>query len=153
MAQYGTRTTLRIAGTLLAAVLLTLPGRAAGETSTQTASDQVRNGYRHLEGGGLEDALGAFGQALRSQPRNVAALTGRGMVLARQGRLREAEETLRAALVLNPDPAPTLYELGQVYLRLGEPGRAVAAFKEGIAHRSKGRSPLHRTPAREIWPQ
>jgi tetratricopeptide (TPR) repeat protein len=96
-------------------------------------------GYRQLDGGDLEGALASFNGALAQQPFAHAAKTGKGMVLARKGDLKEAVGVLREALVLNPDPVRTHYELGRVYQRLGYFEKAIAEFKAGLQKYREGR--------------
>jgi len=81
----------------------------------------------------------SFDHALKLNPRSYDAKTGKGVVLARKGNLQEAEETLKDALLLNPSPVRTHYELGLVYEELGDTEKAVAEFKEGIRKHEQGR--------------
>jgi tetratricopeptide (TPR) repeat protein len=67
------------------------------------------------------------------------SMTEEGSLLARAGNLKEAEQVLKAALVGNPNPVRTHYELGLVYEKAGDPGKALAEFKEGIAKHRQGR--------------
>jgi tetratricopeptide (TPR) repeat protein/peroxiredoxin len=65
--------------------------------------------------------------------------TEEGGALARAGKLNEAEQVLKAALAGNPNPIRTHYELGLVYEKEGNPEKALAEFKEGIAKYRQGR--------------
>ena len=76
--------------------------------------------------------MNCFEETLRSAPRSAEARTGKGAVLSRKGDLRKAEQVLLEALVLNPRPARAHYELGLVYQKLNESGKALVQFREGI---------------------
>jgi Flp pilus assembly protein TadD len=99
----------------------------------------TRQGFRQIEEGDLDGAMASFDEALKQQPKAHAAKTGKGVVLARKGDLKEAERLLREALVLNPDPVRTHYELGRVYQQLGKFEQAVAEFKAGLEKFREGR--------------
>jgi Flp pilus assembly protein TadD len=97
-----------------------------------TTEFKTSEGYRQLIEGNYPGALLSFEEALRLNPRASAAKTGKGMVLARQGNLLEAERLLRESLLLNPDPSRTHYELGLIYQKMGDHQRAATEFKQGI---------------------
>lgn len=108
--------------------------------STPTAPIlHVRLGYLLLKKGVPDEAQLSFAEALKLSPRSHAALTGEGIVLSRKGNLKEAEQTLKAALAQNPDPVRTHYELGVVYEKLGDPEKALREYKEGINKHEQGR--------------
>jgi tetratricopeptide (TPR) repeat protein/peroxiredoxin len=65
--------------------------------------------------------------------------TEEGGALASAGNLKEAEQVLKAALIGNPNPVRTHYELGLVYEKEGDPEKALAEFKEGITKYRQGR--------------
>jgi tetratricopeptide (TPR) repeat protein len=66
-------------------------------------------------------------------------MTGVGIILGRRGKLKEAEQTLKAALVQNPNPVRTHYELGLVYEKSGDLEKAIAEYKQGIKKYQQGR--------------
>jgi tetratricopeptide (TPR) repeat protein len=99
----------------------------------------VRLGYLLLKKGVPDEAWLSFAEALKLSPRSHAALTGEGIVLSRKGKLKDAEQTLKAALAQNPDPVRTHYELGVVYEKLGDLEKALQEYKEGIAKHQQGR--------------
>ncbi|QEM68139.1 tetratricopeptide repeat protein [Geobacter sp. FeAm09] len=99
----------------------------------------VRLGYLLLNAGALAEAKTAFDEALKHNRHSHAAMTGEGILLARAGNLKEAEQVLLAALVRNPDPVRTHYELGRVYEASGDLDKALAEYKEGIAKYRQGR--------------
>ncbi|MBU5637933.1 tetratricopeptide repeat protein [Geomonas sp. Red69] len=99
----------------------------------------IHLGYLLVASGKPEEALTRFDQVLVLVPKSFEAKTGRGMALARLGRLQEAERELRSALLMNPNPVRTHYELGLVYRQLGDEGKALEQFKEGIRKYEQGR--------------
>ena len=113
--------------------------RASIKEDPSQAAAHVQLGYLLLKKGSLDEAMLSFDHALKLNPRSYDAKTGKGVVLARKGNLQEAEETLKDALLLNPSPVRTHYELGLVYEELGDTGKAVAEFKEGIRKHEQGR--------------
>jgi predicted Zn-dependent protease len=103
------------------------------------ASLHSRLGYLLLKKGDADGANRSFDAALLLNPRSHAAMTGKGIILARKGTLKEAEQILNEALVQNPNPVRTHYELGRVYEKLGDYDRAAAEYKEGIRKYEQGR--------------
>jgi predicted Zn-dependent protease len=99
----------------------------------------VRLGYLLLNAGEPAEAKTAFDEALKRNRHSHAAMTGEGIILARAGSLKEAEQVLKTALVSNPDPVRTHYELGLVYEKEGDTEKALAEYKEGIAKYQQGR--------------
>jgi Tfp pilus assembly protein PilF len=76
---------------------------------------------------------------LRLNPRSFEARIGKGVVLGRQGELDKAEQLLRDALVLNPNPVRVHYELALLYEKRGEFARAIAEYKEGLIKYQEGK--------------
>ncbi len=72
-----------------------------------TWRQKSEQGYRQIAAGENSAALASFEEALQMNPNGAAAKTGKGIVLARQEKLLEAEKLLREALVFNPDPTRT----------------------------------------------
>lgn len=114
--------------------------RAAVAEKPDSVPALVRLGYQLLAANLPEEAMRQFDHALQVNPRAYDAKTGRGAVLARTGKLPEAEQELRGALHLNPNPVRTHYELGLVYQKMGAYDKAVAQFKEGIKKHEQGRN-------------
>ena len=100
---------------------------------------RVTLGYLLLKKGSLEEAAKTFDDALALNARLHDALTGKGIVLARMGKDQAAEETLQKALVLNPNPVRTYYELGFLYEKRGDFDKAITEYKRGIEKFKQGR--------------
>lgn len=111
--------------------------RVEGEPASVKA--QVALGFLLLQKGAVEEAGTVFDNALALNARFHDALTGKGIVLARMGEDKEAEEFLQKALILNPNPVRTHYELGLLYEKKGDFAKAVAEYKKGIEKYKQGR--------------
>lgn len=96
-------------------------------------------GYLLLKKGSLEEAENVFDIALSHNARNHEALTGKGIVLARMDQDQLAEEFLQKALILNPNPVRTYYELGFLYEKKGDFAKAIVEYKNGIEKYKQGR--------------
>jgi Flp pilus assembly protein TadD len=101
-------------------------------------SAAVRLGHLLLDKGANADALLLFDEALKLNPRSIEAKVGRGIALVRLKEFDRAEQALRAALPLNPDPARVHYELGVIFERRGDYAAAVAQYKEGLKRYREG---------------
>lgn len=99
----------------------------------------LREGYRLLDEEEFDEAGRVFAAVMQRQPRNHMARTGQGIVLARQGELQQAEDVLREALILHPNPIRTHYELGRVYEQLGDLDRALLEYRAAIDKFRQGR--------------
>jgi cytochrome c-type biogenesis protein CcmH/NrfG len=95
-------------------------------------STAVRLGQLLMVKGEMDAALRSFEDALKLNPRSLDAKVGKGRSLAALGESGKAEQVLRDALVLNPDPARVHYELGLIYEGRGDFTRAVSEYKEGL---------------------
>jgi len=109
------------------------------EAEPASVKAQVALGFLLLDKGAVEEAGTVFDNALAINARFHDALTGKGIVLARMGKDQEAEEFLQKALVLNPNPVRTHYELGLLYEKRGDFAKAVAEYKQGIEKYKQGR--------------
>jgi len=109
----------------------------AADPSSVTA--QVALGELLLKYGTLEEAEKAFDEALKLDERCHETMTGKGVVLARMGKEQQAEEMLQKALLLNPNPVRTFYELGFLYEKRGDFDKAIDEYKKGIEKFHQGR--------------
>src|SRR6266481_4647444 len=83
---------------------------------------------------GLDFAGGEkeFRQVLQSSPNNAAAKNGLTLSLLAQGRLTEAEEACREALLLDPLLTNLWFNLGRVAVGTGRYKESGEAFREGL---------------------
>lgn len=56
-----------------------------------------------------------------------------------EGKISDENEALRRALLLNPRPVRIHYELGLLYEKQGDFGKAVAEYKEGLKKHQEGK--------------
>ena len=70
--------------------------------------------------------------ALRKNPRDAKAHVGLGMILSGEGKLAEAEEHFRAALLAEPDYAEAHYHYGVLLRKQGRVADALAQFREDL---------------------
>ncbi|MEJ2689889.1 MAG: tetratricopeptide repeat protein [Deltaproteobacteria bacterium] len=108
-------------------------------TDPSSEENLVQLGNLLLKKGSLEEAAKAFDGALSINGKYHDALTGKGIVLERLGKDQEAEETLQKALLLNPNPVRTYYELGSLYEKRGDFAKAVTEYKKGVEKYKQGR--------------
>ena len=109
------------------------------EKDPSSFKDRTALGYLLLQKGSLEEAGKVFDEALAINGYYHEAMTGKGIVLARIGKDKEAEELLQNALKLNPNPVRTYYELGLLYEKRGDFARANTEYKKGIEKFKQGR--------------
>jgi TolB-like protein/Flp pilus assembly protein TadD len=83
---------------------------------------------------GLDFAGGEreFRQVLQSSPNNAAAKNGLTLSLLAQGRLTEAEEACRQALLLDPLLTNLWFNLGRITVGTGRYKEAGEAFRKGL---------------------
>ncbi|MFI9242094.1 tetratricopeptide repeat protein [Streptomyces sp. NPDC053086] len=96
---------------------------AAARTPAEQAAWLAGVGQLAWERGDLPDAQRHFEAALRLDPDQGAALTGRARTLAGQGRTSEALAAYRSVVAKQPKPEDLL-ELGELYESLGQTGLA-----------------------------
>jgi len=80
----------------------------------------------------LEEAITAYRQELfkLEGPQETEALVALGRTLARAGQLDQAQEALSKAIYYDPKYVEAYYQLGWVYLQLGQPEEALEQFQE-----------------------
>ncbi len=108
-------------------------GLAAASADPGAASElRVNLGFLRARQGRTGEAEVQYGEALKADPRQWAALYNWGNLLAAQGRLGEAEQKLRAARRLNPDDTGIANNLGLVLLLEGRAGAAVETLSDAL---------------------
>ncbi|HKJ25808.1 MAG TPA: tetratricopeptide repeat protein [Myxococcota bacterium] len=85
-------------------------------------------------GGDFRDELSFASRWVASDPAQPNARYVLGTVLARQGRMPEALEQLRAAVELAPELAAAHYNLGVLLAEQGRHHEAAEAFREALRH-------------------
>ncbi len=81
----------------------------------------------------LNKAIEAYQKVLELMPEDAAYHNNFGLVLARAGRLEEAQAELKKAAELNPaDAGKYYYNLGAVLVNTGKQDQATEAFKQAI---------------------
>ena len=89
-------------------------------------------GFAALDAMALDDALGAFEQAMRLDPAAPLPHLGRGLVRIRRGRLAAGREDIEIAVLLDPGRAMLRSYLGKAYF--DELREALAADQFLLAH-------------------
>ena len=89
-------------------------------------------GYRHAARGDDDAALAAFGQALKTNPTDAAALTHVGNIHLRCGRFAEAADAYRAALMNGAHPRTNI-NLGAALAQMGRTDEAESVLREAVA--------------------
>lgn len=108
------------------------------------ADKQARGYFRAAAGleeiGRLYHANGFFDEAILCyeglhvlQPREARWVYLRATILAREGRLEEADPLYREAIALSPDYAPSRLRLGEVLLKANRLGESRAVYTEVIS--------------------
>jgi tetratricopeptide (TPR) repeat protein len=81
----------------------------------------------------LDEAFALIQRAVTQDPGNGAYLDSLGWAYFKQGKLAEAEETLRKAADRSPHDPTVLGHLAEVYMKLGQTERAAALMERALA--------------------
>lgn len=106
--------------------------KAALEIDGAHADAQLDLASLYLDTDRIADAERIVTGVLAEQPSNRRAKLMRGVVLYHAGRLDEAEEVLKNALMLNPDPAQTHYYLGLICEKRGDASKAAQHYRQAL---------------------
>lgn len=79
-----------------------------------------------------EEAISAYEEAIRHNPRRVESWLGLGLTLTERNRWTEAQAAFGHAVQVNPAHAPAHYLLGLSFLRAGEKDEAEREFREAL---------------------
>jgi tetratricopeptide (TPR) repeat protein len=77
--------------------------------------DQTNLGWRSLLNGRPEDAIAAYRESLRTDPKSAEAYLGMGIALKSLGFIDHAKDAIQQALELNPHLSSALVHLGYLY--------------------------------------
>ena len=113
---------------LLICLVCTLP-MAASHLAAQSNAEIFANGSAALQRGDYAVAEQDFAQVLRTEPKNVGALSNLGVVYARSNRPAKAIAAYRQALAESPDDAALLLNLGLAYLKQEDYRNALPQFQ------------------------
>lgn len=139
---------------LLLVLLLFVPAHA------DKAADLVKEGNKLMEAGKVSEAMGAFEQAIKLNPKCAAAYAARGQFygvageeMAKHGKAEAKEaltmaiEDLTRAVTLNPKDAVAFLNRATCYYRLGDLSKALADQNRSLklkpiaqAYRSRGQT-------------
>src|SRR5262249_14402088 len=86
----------------------------------------------HLDAGRVDDARGAIRRLLAAPPRSAVAADNLGLYFAEKGFYAEARDLFQRAIEVQRNYTPALNNLGVLYLKMGQPSDAIAAFRFGI---------------------
>ncbi len=89
--------------------------------------------FQHLNGGNLPAAAQLFNSILQREPRNFAALNGRGFIALQQNQLPQALADLQQSLSVNPQQAFSQKMVGIVLGAMGRFDESMAAFAAALA--------------------
>ncbi|MGE3956527.1 MAG: tetratricopeptide repeat protein [Vicinamibacterales bacterium] len=106
--------------------------RAVADAPTDPAAHDLL-GTRYLAAGRLDDAMRAFGEALRLVPGHPEASNNLGVALLQAGRPAEAVPHLRRAARARGTDARVFFNLGNALRDSGQVAAAAAAFERALA--------------------
>jgi tetratricopeptide (TPR) repeat protein len=86
----------------------------------------------HLDAGRVEEARGAVRKLLPVPPRSAVAADNLGQRFAERSLYAEARDLFQRAIVAQRNYAPALNDLGVLYVKMGQTGDAIAAFRYAI---------------------
>jgi len=85
-----------------------------------------------LDAGRLDDARGALRKLLAAPSYSAVAADSLGLRFAERSLYAEAHDLFQRAILLQHNYAPALNNIGVLYLKMGQPADAIAAFRYGI---------------------
>ena len=108
---------------------LTPPRAQKRAPSVEDLASLLQAAYLQMELGDLREALDLYNRVLERDPKNVEALTNRGIIFQRMGKLSLAERDLEMALEVAPEDKAALNAMGVLCMRKGELLKASAYFE------------------------
>ncbi|MHC2435423.1 tetratricopeptide repeat protein [Bradyrhizobium sp. USDA 4451] len=97
-----------------------------------SARDHATRGQVLAHSGKLDEALAEFEQALTSDPYNIQALYGRGLIYQGRGQHQQAIDDFTAASGLSPQKAEPLVGRAMSYLALDKARQAATDLDEAV---------------------
>lgn len=104
----------------------------AAKASPDDAATLTSLGYAYQEAGRYEEALREYDRALTLDPKNLAALYNRTVVLRELGRDADADAGLTALLAIAPDHVLAAKALGERYVAQGRYAEALRVLEPAI---------------------
>src|SRR5260370_35009094 len=92
----------------------------------------LKTGQSYLKSGDPKPAPGMFRQAAASDPADPEPPNQLGLLAAAEGRTDEARKWFQQAITIRKDYSGAINNLEVLYLRMGQPTDAIAAFEYGI---------------------
>jgi Flp pilus assembly protein TadD len=118
------------------AAATTAAGTSAAPSPSSSKADAVdallNQGNTALAAGKLAEAVTAFQDALRADPKNASAFASLAWTRLQQGSLDEAETTLKKSLTIDPANPSAHYMLGVLHYRRGSNDEAMKAFEKSL---------------------
>ncbi len=108
---------------------LTPPTAQKRAPSVEDLTSLLQAAYLQMELGDLRKALDLYNRVLKRDPKNVEALTNRGIIFQRMGKLSLAERDLKMALEVAPEEKAALNAMGVLCMRKGELLKASTYFE------------------------
>ncbi|TMC22512.1 MAG: tetratricopeptide repeat protein [Chloroflexi bacterium] len=105
----------------------------AAPRTTSGLREKCREGDQYLKQQQYSQALQAYEEALRIDPRNFYAWNGKGTALYNQGNYRKALEAYQRATEIDPDSAVVWVSAGLVLIRLQRYQQALVHFERALA--------------------
>jgi len=106
--------------------------KQAIEARPDIAKSHILLGYLYLDDREAEMAVTQFEKTVLIDPASNDAGTGLGAALIESGNFDRAIEVLDKALLQNPNPQRTFYELGRAYELKGDKEKSAAMYRKSI---------------------
>lgn len=101
--------------------------------ANEPAAERARRAGVAMNEGRFAEAIGLWQVLVREQPGNNGLRLSLGLALHGAGRCREAAVELERALANGPDTTGAMTILGDCYIQLKEPKKAITAFEGALA--------------------
>jgi len=109
------------------------PSRPALPSANPSAADRLELGTSLARSGRLDEAIAAFREALRIEPRYATAYYNLGLSLLENQQPREAADALASAVSLSPGDARAQRALGVALRQSGRQEEAIRALRRAVA--------------------
>ena len=127
-----------------------------GASGKEAEADDYQSGLALYKAGKLDEALVCLERLLRSRPDDCHALKLAGAIHMQRGEHLQAVRCLRKIVVLNPDSAADVYNLGVAQQAAGDIGSARHCYESALAvdpTYTYARDALNALPASNLPPE